>query len=302
MVAKEKQLEFHSAANIFPLMGDADRERLKEDLIANGQHEQIIEFEGKILDGRNRYLCCLEANIKPSIGKLESVDGASIDPVQYVISQNLHRRQLTNTQRAFCAARMANMPNGVRKGRKPVAASIEAATICKAEAAELFKVSKANLERAKSVLRQGCAELVDLAEAANSVNAFLKFTEYMPAKTEQRDFIKTAKNEAKLSGKTDWRSHVVKAIKIFNKQQREQELAANDQSEEDGAEFDPFGVLVNSIEGELSRMKDNSSAVAVLDRMLERFDERTDFDRLVELWSRVDVKTKNMFREAIDNG
>jgi hypothetical protein len=60
-------LEFHPLADIFPLLEGQDL------------HEPIVLFEGKILDGRNRYRAC---------------GAAGIEPVAYVISLNLRRRVL----------------------------------------------------------------------------------------------------------------------------------------------------------------------------------------------------------------
>ena len=47
-------LEFHPAANSFPLMSDAELDSLGEDMLEQGQREPIILYRGKILDGRNR--------------------------------------------------------------------------------------------------------------------------------------------------------------------------------------------------------------------------------------------------------
>ena len=47
---------FHSLADTFPLMGPEELKDLTEDIRKNGLRERITYFEGKILDGRNRYL------------------------------------------------------------------------------------------------------------------------------------------------------------------------------------------------------------------------------------------------------
>lgn len=92
-------MEFHEAANIFPMLTGDDYRALVEDIRQNGQHEPITLYDGKILDGRNRYAACLELGIEPWCREW---DGSG-SPISYVVSLNLHRRHLTSSQRAVIA-------------------------------------------------------------------------------------------------------------------------------------------------------------------------------------------------------
>lgn len=65
------------------------------DIEAHGQREAGILFEGMVLDGWHRYLACAQLGVQ---FKAKDFDGA--DPVAFVISKNLHRRHLTESQRA----------------------------------------------------------------------------------------------------------------------------------------------------------------------------------------------------------
>lgn len=93
------QLEFHDAANLFPL-DDETLDELSEDIREHGQQVPVELCGGKIIDGRRRYMACRMADIEPTF-----VEVSPEDPVSYVLSLNLHRRHLSTTQRAMVAAR-----------------------------------------------------------------------------------------------------------------------------------------------------------------------------------------------------
>lgn len=92
-----EKIQAHEYANIFPMMDGVDFDNLKKDLLDNGfdKTRPIILHEEKILDGRNRFKACSELGIKPSFEKFEGGDSLS-----FVISTNLNRRHLTQSQRA----------------------------------------------------------------------------------------------------------------------------------------------------------------------------------------------------------
>ena len=58
--------EFHEVANIFPMMQGDEFDALKADIDANGLREPVwLHPDGRIIDGRNRYLACCELGIEP---------------------------------------------------------------------------------------------------------------------------------------------------------------------------------------------------------------------------------------------
>ena len=109
---------WHSAANLYPRMDDTDPEAFRQlvaDIKANGLLSRIvlISLEEKlapsihddsvrVLDGRNRLLACREAGVEPRFEFWH--DHRSDSPIQYVVSQNTHRRHLTSDQRKAIAA------------------------------------------------------------------------------------------------------------------------------------------------------------------------------------------------------
>lgn len=87
---------FHELSSIFPLIEGEEFNELVEDIKKNGQLEEGILFEDKILDGRNRYRACKLLNIP---FKTKEYSG-QISARDYIISTNLHRRHLTIAQRS----------------------------------------------------------------------------------------------------------------------------------------------------------------------------------------------------------
>ena len=86
---------YHPIANVFPMMNSKDIQDLAADIKENGLKNPIVIYEGKILDGRNRYEACVSSSIDP---KTTTYTGDS--PAAFVVSLNLKRRQLDATQRS----------------------------------------------------------------------------------------------------------------------------------------------------------------------------------------------------------
>jgi hypothetical protein len=100
----EFKFEFHPLADKFPLMESDELRKLANDIVVNGLMEKITLFEGKILDGRNRYRACqLAATVKDKKFKFVRTDfrelRCDVNPVAFVISANIHRRHLTAEQK-----------------------------------------------------------------------------------------------------------------------------------------------------------------------------------------------------------
>jgi ParB-like chromosome segregation protein Spo0J len=99
---------WHEAANIFPLMSDADVTDLAEDIKKKkGLDYPVAIFEGKVLDGRNRILACKRAGVKASFEIVKRT--FDFDPLDFVIRRNSKRRDLTKDQRAAIAAELVIM-------------------------------------------------------------------------------------------------------------------------------------------------------------------------------------------------
>jgi len=97
-VFQPPEYEFHELAKIFPLINDEELRELAEDIKKQGLIYPITIYEGKILDGRNRWLAAkqcgyqfLEHNFKPLPDYRE--------PKEFVISTNIRRRNLSTKRK-----------------------------------------------------------------------------------------------------------------------------------------------------------------------------------------------------------
>jgi ParB-like chromosome segregation protein Spo0J len=153
---------------------------LAEDIRTRGLQEPIVlHRDGRIVDGRNRWLACRKAGVEPQTRIFEGEDG---ELVPFVVSLNLHRRHLDESQRAMVAARLATM----RQGARTDLASIEA--MSQSQAADLLNVGRASVQRAKEVIDHGAPELLAAVEHGDIAVSIAATLATLPP-TEQREII-----------------------------------------------------------------------------------------------------------------
>jgi N6-adenosine-specific RNA methylase IME4/ParB-like chromosome segregation protein Spo0J len=163
-------IPFHPLADIFPLIEGPEFDDLVRDIRTHGLREQIILFDGQILDGRNRYRACLAAGMVPH--SMETLTAAQLkyfrsfapagvtpsqdDLVAFVISKNLRRRQLDDDQRRMVAARLVNL----KQGRPPDDKTSQIENISREKAAEILTSDVSGIDRARSVLAHAVPEVI----------------------------------------------------------------------------------------------------------------------------------------------
>jgi hypothetical protein len=145
-------VKFHPLSELFPLLEGKAFEELVTDIEINGVREPVLTYQGQILDGRNRWRACEAAHLEAP-----TVEYTGNAPLAHVISLNLHRRHLDDSQRAVVAAKIANMNPGRR-------AEGAAEHVSQEEAAAVMNVSRTQVVRAKRVLKKAPPEIVTAVE------------------------------------------------------------------------------------------------------------------------------------------
>lgn len=145
--------EFHPLANIFPLIDGQAYQELLADVLRHGVREPVWLYEGQILDGRNRYRAAQAMGVECPTREYEGDDATG-----FVVSLNLHRRHLSESQRAMVAAKLANMP-----AHRPADNSANLQT-SQSEAAEMLSVSTRSVASAAKVQAEASPEVVQAVE------------------------------------------------------------------------------------------------------------------------------------------
>ncbi len=146
-------MKFHPYSEIFPLIEGAEFDALAADIKAHGLREKIWTYEGKILDGRNRFLACKDAGVKPEFRKYTGKDALA-----FIVSLNVARRHLTVQQLALAGARIATLRKGDNQHTARAASSQK-------EVAEQLGVSSDSIQRARKVIEQGSKALQEAVES-----------------------------------------------------------------------------------------------------------------------------------------
>jgi hypothetical protein len=169
----EQRLPIHPYAELFPPMALPDFERLCDDIQQHGLQEEVVVLEGKVLDGRNRYWGCLARGVTP---RFRPYAGECGSPLAFVVARNLHRRHLTESQRALVAARLKQWFEDEARQRQtaalkqgshfPVVTNLSQREDSEEKrrsvhrAAELMKVSRGSVQAADKIQKQGVEPLI----------------------------------------------------------------------------------------------------------------------------------------------
>jgi hypothetical protein len=144
----------HPLADAFPILMGDEFDALVASIKDHGLRRPVVtDVDGWILDGRNRYAACEKLGIEPI-----STNYDGDDPLSFILDENVHRRHMNETQRAYVAARLANL--GV--GRPQInSANLPNYVFSREKAAALLNVSVKLVGHARKVLDSGDPTLVE---------------------------------------------------------------------------------------------------------------------------------------------
>jgi N6-adenosine-specific RNA methylase IME4/ParB-like chromosome segregation protein Spo0J len=199
------ELTFHPLANVLALMEGAEYDALVADIKERGLVHPIVEFEGRILDGRNRWRACKDADAKVKIEKYKGND-----PVGYVLSANLKRRNLNESQRAMAAAELANWKLG---DNQYTGGSANLQTLSLPDAARLVGVSTRSAASAASVREHAIPELADKVKRGSLAVSLVEAIGKEIPREEQGQYVNADEGELR------------NAVKNYRRAKRERELA-----------------------------------------------------------------------------
>ncbi len=182
--------QFHEVAHLFPMMTSDEFAALKQDIAENGLREAIwLHPDGRIIDGRNRYMACTELGIAPTF---RTWDGKG-SLASFVVSLNLHRRHLTALQRAGVGVEIepilaaeALEKERVRKTTFPnLEKSLPEPLHAAAQAAAIVGVSRGYVHDMKRY-KEDAPEIFDMAKAGEVNGSGARKLEKMEEHTRAR--------------------------------------------------------------------------------------------------------------------
>lgn len=193
--------KIHPYCEMFPSIVGEEREKLKADIAENGLQDPIWRWGQQVIDGKNRLEICDEIGLTPDFrdwrpsAKAVSQAQQEAEVLRFAITKNLHRRHLTESQRAMIAATLATAKHGGDRKSTDQDANLH---LDRKEAAEQMNVSPRSVADATKVrenatpsviksVEEGVTSVSDAATIANEPaavqNAAVKKVRKKKAKT-----------------------------------------------------------------------------------------------------------------------
>lgn len=184
-------MKAHPLAGVFPPMVGPEMEDLVFDIRYHGLQEPVTVYQGMIVDGLNREAACKEAGV-PIRTEDWDEQGSLLD---FIVSKNLHRRQLNPSQKALVAvellpklrreAKERQRQAGVEYGKgHPRASDIDTGSSddepgeAAQKAADLVHVSRTLVQRAERIIEEAPESVESIKANETSIGSVLKTLPY----------------------------------------------------------------------------------------------------------------------------
>lgn len=190
------KLKPHALCSLFPPMGDAEYSALKKGMKDNGYDKRhpIVLLNGEILDGAHRYSCSKATKQKPEFIDFEKL-GFTGTPFEYVMQENLRRRNLDPSQAAAIGAEIVQMMKEQERAELEILRAEEKAAAEKAKAAGKKTPKPKKAPKPKGSKAAKAAATMGVSERSVAAAEALKNTD--PA-----EFEKVKKGEKSLNAAT----------------------------------------------------------------------------------------------------
>jgi ParB-like chromosome segregation protein Spo0J len=194
ILMKSAPIEIHPYAKIMPRMTTEEFNDLYNDIEKMGQVEPGVIYQDMILDGSNRYAVTQKLGIDFQYVEFRGDDKAALN---FVISKNVIRRHLTQSQKAAVGAEMANLKNGQNarwetRGsanlhslrHQPLKNTTVSKLVSIEEAAKILDVSERSIKDAKKVKQKDPVAFDKIKSGELTVNKAVVSLNVKPTKKE----------------------------------------------------------------------------------------------------------------------
>jgi ParB-like chromosome segregation protein Spo0J len=211
----DRSNDFHPIADLWPMMPEDELDKLAADIKYNDLHTPIWRHrDGRIIDGRNRWLACKRAGVECTSRTYNGRDGAEL--ASFVFSLNEHRRHLTADQRAAIAAELTGLVAGTNQHTREVSPIGDTSpAVSNAEAATVTGVSERAVERAKATKRAA----PDLHEQVKAGTLKASKARAEAAARKPKTTLPTSKSDAEDRQKQADRTALINALEGFRQRQ-----------------------------------------------------------------------------------
>lgn len=110
-----KRLEFHPIAADWDLLDGEQYDALRESVRTIGLQKDILLYEGKIADGRNRYRACLDENVEPRFSEFDGTEAELLEQLNALNDARRHDKQEALRRRR--EARVQRIAEARRQGQ-----------------------------------------------------------------------------------------------------------------------------------------------------------------------------------------
>ena len=178
---KDTAYQLHRYCAELPEIHTEDFDELVEDIRRHGLNNPIVLYKEKILDGRTRYEACVKAGVEPifiefeevcpAVNKAKSDSERNDIALNWVISQNVHRRHLNESQKAMMISKLTGLRVGQSKANARTSGN---SAITQGEAATQASISRRLVISANKIRKECPRKIPSIESGKKTIGQVLK--------------------------------------------------------------------------------------------------------------------------------